>query len=338
MTDVAQFSSDKILNYKHIGRVAEWIAGKNVAPITVELDMCNNCNHKCRACVGGRTNKEHLREPFKIVEQLAKIGCKGIAITGGGESLIDKRTPDVIEYIKKLGMDAALITNGSILREPEKILRNCTWLRVSLDASNPYEYKYTHGMSPKAYNIVIENIKMLVKIKRENKFECTIGVGFTTNEETLGGMLSFTKLCKDIGVDYVQFRPYHNDRTLIYNELIDCIRLEDDKFKVLYSKHKYDSMKRNDYGRYYKKCYGINFVTTIMATGDVSVCCHTRGITKYTIGNLNENTFEEIWNSQKRQDVINSIDFKDCPPLCRCNPMNQYLYDILQGREHINYL
>jgi radical SAM protein with 4Fe4S-binding SPASM domain len=338
MSDVAQFSSDKIINKEHIGRVAEWIKGKNVAPLTTEIDMTNNCNNKCRECAGGRTGKEYIKEPFKIVEQLAKIGNRGIVITGGGEAMIDKRTPDIIEHIQNCKMDAALISNGSILREPDKILKNSTWLRISLDASNPCEYRYSHGMPPKAFWKVIENIKEYVKIKKENNYKVTLGLGYTTNEETLGGMLSFTRLGKELGVDYVQFRPYHYDRTLIYNELIDCLKLSDENFKVLYSKHKYDSMKRNDYGRYYKKCYGINFVTTITASSDITICCHTRGNPKYTIGNLEQNTFEEIWNSERRKRIIESIDFRDCPPLCRCNTFNIHLWNIKQDIGHINFL
>jgi radical SAM protein with 4Fe4S-binding SPASM domain len=159
-------------------------------------------------------------------------------------------------------------------------------------------------------------------------------------------MYEATKLCKILGVDYLQFRPMqiHNNGKFEYNltdiarNIRRCMNESVDGFKVLYSKHKYDMMKDKEYGRNYKKCYGHQFATVIAADARVYVCCHMRGYDKYCLGDLRKNTFEEIWNSQQRKRVVENIDFKDCVPLCRDNTFNQILWNIKQPREHVNFL
>jgi radical SAM protein with 4Fe4S-binding SPASM domain len=97
-------------------------------------------------------------------------------------------------------------------------------------------------------------------------------------------------------------------------------------------------MERRDYGRYYGKCYGQQFASTIAADGNVYVCCHMRRHEKYCLGDLNEKTFAEIWDSEQRKRTIESINFADCIPLCRDNTFNQILWDLTQPREHENFL
>jgi sulfatase maturation enzyme AslB (radical SAM superfamily) len=147
-------------------------------------------------------------------------------------------------------------------------------------------------------------------------------------------------------VDYLQFRPLqvHNNGKFEYH-LADisgiinhCIAENTKKFKVLYSKHKYDMMKDKNFGRNYKECYGHQFATVIAADAKMYICCHMRGYSKYCIGDLRKNTFEEIWNSRRRQEVARSIDFRDCIPLCRDNTFNQVLWNIRQPKEHVNFL
>jgi hypothetical protein len=159
-------------------------------------------------------------------------------------------------------------------------------------------------------------------------------------------MLAAAKLCKGLGVDYLQFRPMqmHHDGKFGYHlrditkDINKCMKISGNGFKVLHSKHKYDMMKDKGFGRNYKKCYGHQFATVISADAKMYLCCHMRGFDKYCIGDLKIDTFEEIWSSLQRKKVIERIDFNDCIPLCRDNTFNQILWNIKQPKEHINFL
>jgi len=349
--DVKQFSSDKIL--KHVDRIDSWLKGENPVPITVELDMTNACNHECPECVVEyfrQKDASHLSRAFaeKIIRQLAKIGIRGLIFTGGGEPLCNKATPAMVELANQLGMDVGFITNGSLINKKNAsvILKNSVWVRVSLDAATPGVFKKMHGLEEKEFNKVIDNIRLLARLKKKNKYKCTVGVGFLTSNDSIIDMEKAAVLCKEIGVDYLQYRPMqvHKGGKFAYHwtdvsSVIDrCLRHSTDTFKVLFSQHKYEMMKRKDYGRDYGRCYGHQFATVIAATGKMYICCHLRGFEKYCIGDLNKNTFKQIWQSDKRRKIAGKINFKDCIPLCRDNTFNQVLWNIKQPREHVNFL
>ena len=331
---VAIFRSDKILS--HIERVADWLNGKNPPPITMEIDLTNRCNNNCPQCIGFRQPLEDLKNPKRIIKEIARFGIKGLIFTGGGEPTLHPEFVDCVQYARILGLDVGVISNGlTLTKEISRAIKPyCVWIRVSLDADSQEMHEKTHGIKD-AFEIVCKNIKSLANIEGN----ATIGVGYLTGKETIKGMLKATKLCKRMKVDYIQFRPYHNDFTLIDKELTKCLKLETEDFKVLYSKHKYDCMKTNDLGRNYSRCYGQQFASVIAATGKMYLCCHFRSLEKYCLGDLNKQSIAEIWNSRKRLKAIKNIgNFEDCVSLCRCNSMNQILFDIKRKKEHINFL
>jgi MoaA/NifB/PqqE/SkfB family radical SAM enzyme len=350
-TSVKQFSSDKI--FKHLDRVCEWLGGGNPPPITVELDMTNVCNHDCPECVasyfrsaGGEQLESALAE--RIVRELAAFGARGLIFTGGGEPLLHKDTPRMVELAHGLGLDVGFITNGTLL-DPEvgaRLLDHCVWLRVSLDAADGDTYRLTHGLNHRAFDKVLRNLRLLVEIKRRSGSRCTVGVGYLTCDATKGGMIAAARLCDGLGVDYLQYRPmqvhrggrFDYDWTEVADLLPACLAHAHNGFDVLFSQHKYEMMRRNDYGRDYEVCYGHQFATTIGADAKMYLCCHLRGYDKYCLGDLRSQSVAEIWASDRRRQVAASIDFRDCIPLCRDNTFNQILWQIRQPREHANFL
>jgi MoaA/NifB/PqqE/SkfB family radical SAM enzyme len=349
--DVRQFSSDKIL--KHLDRVSGWLSGGNPAPITVELDMTNLCNHRCPECVVNyfrSADSRYLSRKLAmgIIRQLAQNKARGLIFTGGGEPLCNPYTVEAVELARSKGLDIGFITNAGLLNatSAESIIKNCTWVRVSLDAASTKVFELMHGMDGDEFNKVIEKIELLSRIKKKLKSDCTIGVGFLTSDHSVQDMVKSAGLCKRLGVDYLQFRPMQIHRggkfdyhwTDVEDNIAECLQYSGEGFQVLYSQHKYEMSKDPQYGRYYHKCYGQQFATVISASAKMYICCHLRGYDKYCIGDLGKNSFRQIWNSKRRKEVINKIDFRDCIPLCRDNTFNQILWNIKQPREHANFL
>ncbi len=349
--DVKQFSSDKIL--KHLDRVNAWLEGENPFPVTVELDMANNCNHRCAECVGSyfrvADNSALAYELAEgIIKQLSECKIRGLIFTGGGEPLCNPHTLPIVELAKSEGLDLGFITNGSLLnnKSSKVLLKNCSWIRISLDAGSPEVFQRTHGMGACEFQKIVSNIRDLVKLKKEIKSKCTIGVGFLTCDHSVRDMLRATLLAKELKVGYLQFRPmqiHHGGKfnyhwTDVQDEITKCLKHSGGGFQVLYSKHKYDMTHDPQFGRYYKKCYGQQFATVISASAKMYICCHTRGYEKYCIGDLKKKNFKDIWNSRRRKEVVKRIDFRDCIPVCRDNTFNQVLWNIKQPREHLNFL
>jgi len=177
------FIADKIL--RHIDRISEWINTGISHPITYELDMTNICNSKCSFCFGfyereNRKDKITFEEAKDIVLQIKNFGGKGLIFTGGGEPLCNNDTIKVVEYANSIGLEVGFITNGILIDNfvAEVLVKNCKWIRISLDAGNKETYYITHGLDSNIFYEVIKNIKLLVETKKRLWSKTIIGTGF----------------------------------------------------------------------------------------------------------------------------------------------------------------
>jgi radical SAM protein with 4Fe4S-binding SPASM domain len=229
------------------------------------------------------------------------------------------------------------ITNASSLTEESGrgILDCCQWVRISLDAATPEVYKLTHGMDATAFRRVLDHVRLLVQLKRQIGSECTIGLGFLTCAESRPDIVPFSSLGRELGVDYVQYRPLLRrfaEAALDYSDpeiardMRRARKFAQDDFKVLDSEHKYRLIQAGDWRRSYRRCYGQHFAAVVAADGRMFVCCHMRGVQKYCLGDLSRQSLQEVWDSPQRQKVAEAVDFQDCPPLCRCDSFNHLLW------------
>jgi len=350
---VSQFSSSKIL--QHIDRISEWQKNKISRPVTYELDMTNICNAKCHFCFGFFEQSKNLvsiklNEAKNILKQIKSFGGKAVTFTGGGDPLCNKDTVKAAVYAKKIGLDVGFITNGILLNREitDDIVKNCTWIRISLDAASRESYKITHGMNSTTFDNVLENIKILVKAKKKFKSGITIGIGLLTYDKTIDDIIPFAKLGMSLGVDYAQFRPLlkkfkekeinDKNQSVILKNMKIAGKYGTKDFSVVSSIHKYVLMESENTQRQYDVCYGHNFATVIAADRKMYLCCHMRGLEKYCIGDLKKNTLKEIWSSEHRKKVFSNIDFKDCPLLCRCDSFNTVLFNMQKKVDHVNFL
>lgn len=355
------FSGEKI--YGHMDRVQEWLDTGNSRPVTYELDLTNICNQKCPHCVGYYPELDQARmhrdEARGIIKQIADFGGRGLTFTGGGDPLVSPIAMDAVAYARETGLDVGFITNGQALTdEKAKILvQNCQWLRVSLDAATPEVFKVSHGMDERAWKQVLAGVRSLTRLKKELGSKCTIGVGFLTSHETKKDIYAFAVLGKELGVDYAQYRPLlrrHGEGDVDYSdeailaEMNRAAKLSEGGYRVLHSEHKYKLIQAGEIERPYKACHGQNFATVVSADKKMYVCCHMRGVEKYCLGDLTKQSLPELWNSPERKRVADSVDFDDCPPLCRCDSFNNILWEIKENgkpaepssdpKEHPNFI
>lgn len=335
------FTSNKI--FHHLDQLNQWKNSQNVFPITIEIDATNICNNKCPGCCGGfdfDKSSLSLEEMKKIILEISELGGKGIIFTGGGDPLCNFDIVETVKFAKLQKLDIGLITNGSLIHKHSfsDLTNNCKWIRVSLDAGSFEMRQKTHGTND--FEVVVENIKSLVNVKKD----CTIGLGYLTgkNTDSYEDMMDFVDLSISLEVDYAQFRPYlttgKKDLTKFVFTDFDVFQSKStNKTVILTSQHKYNQMKKGVL-RNYDICYGHQFATVICANGDMTICCHTRGIPEMTIGSIKNNTIKEIWNSDLRKLVVNSIDVNKCPLYCRCDSFNEILFTLKKQIEHVNFL
>lgn len=257
--------------------------------------------------------------------------------------------------IYDIGLDIGIFSNGARLVKGgirKAVLDTCTFIRLSIHASNDIEHEIVHQVKGEFRNIV-ENVRHLVEERNERgKRLPTIGTQFVFYEENYKSIVEATRLWKQIGVDYFEIKPLiegegsqvnvtvfpASDKEAVYDLLDKAREYESEDFKV-YAKYSQYDATRTVNGRNYGKCYGHALDSNLWSDGNLFICSnyeHEGDI----IGNIYKESFMEIWNGEKRKKRIGEIDITKCPRGCRCDPINKIIWDYLypDKESHPNFI
>lgn len=346
-----------ISNHKlmyHPKRVYEWNEKGDCYPIYVEIGLTNLCNHKCIFCAldflkheGNFIDREVM---LKALKEMGEKGVKSIMFAGEGESVLH---PDICLFVKTAkenGIDVSITTNGIPLTEEriKEILPNLSWIRFSIDSGSPENYALIHGTNKEDFGRLIENIKECAKLKKELGLNVVIGAQFLMIPQNKDEAVKLARVLKEEGADNLQIKPYskHPDSvndlvidTEEYNKVEAQLKeFDSDGFKIFFRKA---TIERIQEGITYPECYGLPFFALIDAKGNVVPCNLFYGNKEFTYGNLYENNFSEVWNSEKRKEVLKKlreIGCETCRKGCRLDVINRYLYRLKNPEEHDNFI
>ena len=163
-------------------------------------------------------------------------------------------------------------------------------------------------------------------------------------------------ICRDeIGLDYLVIKPYSQHKyshTKIY-ENIDYTtyfdfgdklsRYNTDSFNVVFRGKTLEKYGESEALRY-KKCHATPyFWAYVMADGSVYGCSAYLLNDKFCYGNLNEQSFKQIWEGSKRQENLRFINadlnISDCRKNCRMDEVNRYLDELTVNQaSHVNFI
>jgi len=325
---IRQFSTKKCI--LHGNRINDWLSGRNPFAVTVEMDLCGFCNHSCSFCMfADKHTKDMITydEAVSIINQIHVMGAKSIVFTGGGEPTLNPNIEEIANYAHSLGLQIALVTNGSMLDRVIDIGEKFEWVRVSMDASNADMYSEIRSVPASEFGKVISN---LAWFKRWMPYT-TLGIAYMVFDKTKDSLDEAISIANQIGVDYIQFRPLLEDGfRLNPDEASRLSALQNGHTKVLFSFDRFFNQSR----RLYNRCLGNFFVSIVAANKDVYTCCHFRGHKKFVLGNLKNESYASIWS--RRKPVV--VD-KHCIKQCRLHYVNNLLHTLSsENMIHENFL
>ncbi len=337
----------------HPKRVSKWLENKDCPPIYVEIGLTNICNHKCIFCGLDWARGTNTLDTNNLVENLknmADYGVKSICYSGAGEPCLHPDFALIARKTKELGIDVSFSTNTTLFNEKKALetLPYTSWIRFSIDAATPETHSKIHGCSLEDFPIILENLKKAVEIKRNNNYPVTLGVQFLLLEENADELIKLAEILKKIGVDNLQVKPYSqnpksiNKFSIDYNKFISLKEkldaLSDDKFKVHFRLHRIDSVSHE---QDYPECYGLPFFAVINEKGNVEPCHLYYDDEEFAYGNINESLFSQIWQSEKRQEILEKLrklGVHDCKKGCRLDLINKYLCRLKNPGLHENFI
>ena len=342
----------------HPHRVVQWLDGKQIYPVYLEISPSGACNHRCTFCakdyLGYRGRFLDTDNLMKQLAEMGSLGVKSIMYAGEGEPLLHPEISRIIEFTRSAGIDVAMTTNGVFL-VPElaaKILPLMNWVKVSINAGTPAGYAKIHCCGSADFNKVMENLKSAAALIRENGWSCTLGAQAILLPDNAAEMEELAARVREAGVSYLVIKPYsqhHSSHTQVYAR-IDYSRYDDlaerlerfntDSFSVIYRHHTMSKLQRAERG--YERCLALPFWSYVDAAGKVWGCSSYIGDERFLYGNINDSSFNDIWEGELRRRsldfVANGLDTEECRMNCRMDEINLYLWELTHPSKHVNFI
>jgi MoaA/NifB/PqqE/SkfB family radical SAM enzyme len=343
----------------HISRLNRWLAGKITYPIYMEISPSGACNHRCTYCALDfmEYQKRYLKTDLlkERLSEMGRLGLKSVMYAGEGEPFLHQHIGDIIQHTKEqAGIDVAITSNGVLLNKElaQQILGYTEWIKISINGATKKTYAQIHRTKESDFDRVMENMSYAVKLKQDNNYRCTLGMQLLLIPENRHEALALSKLAREIGMSYMVIKPYSQhplSKTHLYQDIKyeDCqdlaqelADLNSSDFSVIF---RLNTMKKWDQGkRNYQKCLALPFWSYLDAGGNVWGCSVYLGDQRFLYGNIYENTFQEIWEGEKRRSslewVQEELDANNCRLNCRMDEVNRYLWELKNPPDHVNFI
>lgn len=347
----------------HQDRVLEWANGKRIAPIHIDVGLSKGCNIKCEYCFGaiqGNLYKKGSESYFpreallRYVKEAGESGVRSMAFIGEGEPLLNPHVYEAIIEGKKAGVDIALGTNGILYNTGnagEEALEHLSWIRFNISAASQEAYLRIHRSNE--FTTLIEKIKFIVATKRRKNLGITIGLQMVLTPTNVDQVVPLAKLGKELGVDYLVIKQCGDtveNYLGVYNQL-DKYATYADTLKEA------ESLSYNDYRviakwnhitnkgiRNYSQCQGTPFLLYSSGDGKLYPCgmFFDENEEEYRMGDLVKQSFAEIIQSDRYWEVVEKIKkinvHTTCYSNCRTHSINEYLWQLKNPPEHVNFI
>jgi MoaA/NifB/PqqE/SkfB family radical SAM enzyme len=209
----------------------------------------------------------------KIIDECSKYNCGNVHLHNFGEPLLDKKLAKRVRYAKQKGIKrVAIFSNGSLLtadKANELIDAGLDQIKVSFDGATKEEFERIRP--PLKFDIIIENIKELVRIRNLKKSPLKIKVACCSTSDKDETIRSLENC-----VDGFSFGKIHNwtDTGMDHAEK-SAIR---------------------------KPCSRVWQTFTVLSSGKAALCClDYEG--QVILGDLNTASISEIWNDESYRKI-----------------------------------
>ncbi|MEW6170013.1 MAG: radical SAM protein [Candidatus Omnitrophota bacterium] len=288
---------------------------KNNALLKAQIALTYRCNLSCLHCFENKdtSNELSLIEIKEILTQLKALGAMAVGFTGG-EVFLRKDLLDILEFACRLGFAVTILTNGTLITDSlaRRIIEfNPVNIRISLYGAK----EDTHDSITRVRGSFKKTIKSIGSLEANNVEFAISFLVFRQNFDELRELKEIAKTrAWPIKPDYYITPRWDGFRgPLKYRvtkrqirERVRELKLEEQVSRVsrLNKYFHFLSLGRKD-------CY-------ISAQAEVFAHCNLR----IKLGNLRENSLEDIWLNSKAIKVLREIDFKDLK--CSECPLSAY--------------
>ena len=275
-------------------------------PISISFEPTTSCNLRCPECPSGlrsftRPTGMLKKELFEsTIDQLADT-LTYLTFYFQGEPYLHSQFLDMVSYAHKKNIYTATSTNAHYLKDGiarATVESGLDRLIISIDGTSQDTYQsYRVGGS---LDKVIEGTSTLLKLKKQLKSKTPhVIFQFLVVQPNEHQIPEVYALAKKLGVDEVKLKTaqiydYQNGSALIPTI------------------EKYSRYKKKNDGTYQIKnellnhCWKMWHSCVVTWDGKVVPCCFDKDA-HFVLGDLNKNTFEEIWRGEQYNQFRSSL-------------------------------
>lgn len=286
-----------------------------------------------------KKNTMHPDGLKRVIDELAEYrrdDQMGI-VWGGGDPTANPYTYDGMAYARQRGITSSFLTNGVHLEVDRCLSTDPILIRISLNCGTEEAYRKFHGY-PKGrddFERVKITMRNLAKRKLELGARTLVGISLIADERNMDDIVAAAEQVRAVvddvgpGIDYVIARPVMNYKHFDHNwaklgddtksQALDLLSpggkaweiFDDLGIPLVLIKDSFETPpEKEDYQG--TECLAYGLYGEIRHNGDVQLCSDSYGNPNYTVGNLYDQDLDEIWRSDRRRQVLEKVNEKQC--------------------------
>lgn len=279
-----------------------------IAPPVLSIELTNYCNLKCPYCTSTLSSRKKGLMPNELVEKISKeaklLNIQRIQMVGNGESTLHPNFEYCIHLLNNSTPYLSIVTNGQWSRDvtPLALLNNTKLIEISVDAGGKDQYESSR-LGGK-YDNLIENLELINRLKKENKFSNLINIRLMIRPSQLG----------KVKMEIAFWKQYCDIVMPQFLTKINGTEYEVDIF-----------IPKNASTNKFPKCSLPFYHLEVKWNGDVLMCYYSPfqiGEPGLLLGNANVNSIVDLWNHAILKQYRNAhrSGNKQLMPICKGCP------------------
>ena len=277
------------------------------------------CNARCTMCNRYKAPSKPDEEiSIETIKKLPKMYFTNIT---GGEPFIREDLPDIVRELYKKSDRIVISTNGFFT---DRIIKLCeefpnVGIRISIEGLEETNNKI-RGLED-GFNKGYSTLKKLVEMKHPD-----VGFGMTVQDANAKDLVALYEKANELGMEFataslhnsfyfVEAKNIIKDRMMVAKEFEKLVNrlLESNSPKKWFRAYFNHGLINYIFGQKRLLPCDMSFDTFFIDPyGDVMPCNGTKD--KEVMGNLNEQTWDELWNSEQAEKVRTKV--RHCDRQC----------------------
>ncbi len=305
-------------------------------PPSLEISPVAQCNLNCIHCISRPTRETRTRLDPRIrddIRRWARSGDLKTAYTdfSGDVFWADKRFGGELDFLTGLDVPFHIDTNGVEIDadSADLVFRSkVTSINVSIDAACTATYQRVRRGAP-PIETIIEKMKLLVERRAANRRpDVQLSAAFVLMRSTVDEFPEFVRLVHRVGFDAARashlqvYTPDLHDESLWWDKprfnaiQASAVQIAHELGVRLYIDRAFEDRREHPGTAFCNLPWQASYV---LANGDVLACC----VPGLKMGNLHEQSMEEIWNGPNYRELRRTVNTASRPPTCVACPFHR---------------